>query len=157
MNVNTNINTLELPDRLSLLLRMALEDLDKVRTMPERFLIYMERWHSPRGAVCGVCLAGSLLAMRTDVPDDYSVEYDEFGPSLRPKMSALNQLRIGFIQGAVEEFYAIDISGTEHQRDIEFSRVGRLVPNIDSEEDERFSEWRKSMDAVVEVLEHYGY
>ena len=50
-----------LPRTPSKLIRLALADLAKCEEDP-RYKVHMGEWHEPKGGVCSVCLAGSVIA-----------------------------------------------------------------------------------------------
>lgn len=52
---------MDLPRKPSELIRLALSDLAKCEADP-RYMIEMGTWHEPKGKVCHVCLAGSVMA-----------------------------------------------------------------------------------------------
>lgn len=61
---------IELPRKLSALLRIAVEDAQKAEATPG-YVLHMGTWHSPRhDGVCRVCMAGAVMAMRLEVPRD---------------------------------------------------------------------------------------
>jgi len=49
-----------LPDKLSDIILIALEDLRKVERS-KKYKVYMGVWHSPNG-VCSVCFAGAVMS-----------------------------------------------------------------------------------------------
>ena len=58
----------KLPDRPSLLIAVALDDLELVMQDP-RYIVDMGDWHNPNGedSICAVCLAGAVMAKTFDV------------------------------------------------------------------------------------------
>ena len=93
--------TRELPDRLSALILVALEDLEKVEASP-RYKVRMEIWHLPQKDYCGVCLAGSVIAFSLGADPDVPIQPDDFHHSIDDKLCALNLVRGGDISLALE-------------------------------------------------------
>lgn len=87
-----------LPNKLSELMVVALEDLAKTETS-DRYIINMGHWHSPGwgdGSQCAVCFAGSVMAMSLGVRQSTSKDFSDFKDvGTRAKMLALNALRCG--------------------------------------------------------------
>jgi len=83
-----------LPDTLSGLLTLALDDLAKCDA-DLRYIVDMGSWHEPdRQGRCAVCLAGAVMAKSLGYPHS-SLFPSSFSGSLRCKMEALNCLRKG--------------------------------------------------------------
>lgn len=94
----------KLPDTLSGLLRVALDDLEKVEQMPD-YTINMSVWHRPyntlRGRGCSVCLAGSMLVTRGASKED-NITPHSLGLSRvdTEKLFGVNRLRMGDVCAA---------------------------------------------------------
>ena len=84
-------------DKLSALLEIAMEDLEKVESMPERFLVNMYSWHCFFDGRCEVCLAGSVLSMTLEYPDQVNKHADDWDcdSNIRYRMFAIDDLRLG--------------------------------------------------------------
>jgi hypothetical protein len=96
-------HTFRLPGKPSELIRVALADLEKVEKNP-RYIINMDIWHSPKFSdkkLCGVCLAGSIIACRSGYTPSKTLSYKDL-PNQK-KMSALNYFRKGDIVEGCEE------------------------------------------------------
>ena len=93
--------TRELPDRLSDLILVALEDLEKVEAS-SRYEIRMDIWHLPCTDYCGVCLAGSVMAFSLGADPAVLIQPHDFPPSINAKLCALNSVRAGDISLALE-------------------------------------------------------
>jgi hypothetical protein len=97
----------KLPDKLSELIIVALEDLAKVKN-DERYRISLGEWHLPEDGVCSVCFAGAVIAGRC-APDSTkkTIWPDSFGRSIELKLEALNDIRLGSLISALR---CMDIS-----------------------------------------------
>ena len=98
-------NTDILPDKLSDLLELALNDLEKTEK-DSNYEIWMGGWHIPSydRVKCNVCLAGAVMAQTLEYPLSYNATdvYD-------PKFLALNQVRQGYVTMALWNLGHIDV------------------------------------------------
>ena len=85
-----------LPDKLSDLLELALDDLETTEKDP-RYMIDMGEWHTPTNGKCMVCLAGAVMAQTIGVPLSYPIPVTN-----NPKFLALNQVRTGHVGFALD-------------------------------------------------------
>ena len=85
-----------LPDKGGALLRVALADIAKAEANP-KYEVFMGAWHetfsNPKGTVCEVCLAGSVIAFSLNLPITMSAYPDRFRLSIQWKLRALNCIR----------------------------------------------------------------
>lgn len=89
----------KLPDTLSELLSVALDDLEATERDP-RYVIDMDDWHCPEAGKCAVCLAGAVMAKTFDAdPERYLVPGEVTGDDSR-ELRALDALRGGYVQDA---------------------------------------------------------
>lgn len=108
---------IELPNKMSELINLALGDLRAVEKMKKKYVVNMGIWHSPQSELgdyepqttqvdkCVVCFAGSVMAQTLKIPDDvkYDVGYggnDCFDEETDRKLDAINSLRTGDIADA---------------------------------------------------------
>ncbi len=104
----------KLPDKLSELILVALEDLAKVKVDP-RYEIDLSSWHTSQeytiSGKCSVCFAGAVMAGRM-APDRIgeSIDPHDFEPSDARKLRALNELRTGSLLDAMLEMDLEEIS-----------------------------------------------
>lgn len=115
-----------LPRIPSKLIRLALEDLAKAESMPDKYRVDMNRWYLPGSAEglvlrqdnrCALCFAGAIMEMRLDAANVYArtksteelkehkvIPYLYIGPDQFPgnhdALHALNCLRLGAIAEA---------------------------------------------------------
>lgn len=94
------MNSTILPRIPSQLIRLALADLRKVEKDPTYFP-NMGVWHSLDGAVCEVCLAGSVIA-KTLEADLAEIWYPEDLPENNAQLVALDFFRQGLVIGALD-------------------------------------------------------
>lgn len=90
----------ELPNKLSSLLTLALDDLLLAEADP-RYRVDMRDWHHFDGEYCNICLAGAVLAFSLNE----SLEDNELVKA-RPvwnKLWALDELRKGYVDHAARE------------------------------------------------------
>ena len=109
-----------LPDKLSDLVELALNDLTQVQAQPDKYIINMNTWVSSgtrKAPRCQVCLAGAVMVRSLDVqadidsdviltltptdirPPDMSAEEISI---LRSKLMALDHVRRGDISVALD-------------------------------------------------------
>ena len=90
-----------LPDKLSDLIEVALDDLEKTAVDP-RYRVNMNTWHTPHKGVCHVCLAGAVMAqtLKLDPVVDYVRDRSLY--AVDRKLSALNNVRLGSVQLALD-------------------------------------------------------
>jgi hypothetical protein len=93
----------KLPDKLSELILVALEDLAVVKTDP-RYEIDLTTWHAPdeHNGLCSVCFAGAVIARQLS-PDETTkaLEPSDFSEADAEKLRALNEIRMGSIEEAL--------------------------------------------------------
>jgi hypothetical protein len=137
----------ELPSKPSELIRVALEDLEKIEKNP-RYAVDMDDWHVPaRGvwnasATCKVCFAGAVMACRFGADPKSFCYPSDFERSETNKLFALNALRLGMITDGLEYL------GVEPMPSIEDKDVARY--EVDPEL------FKKDMQSLSEDLEKIG-
>ena len=89
-----------LPDKPSSLIRIALADLKRIEKDP-RYRVDMTQWHTPTGGLCRVCLAGSVIAKTLQSDSLKYVTANYYSQRERLKFYALNEFRLGNIQGGL--------------------------------------------------------
>lgn len=86
---------IDLPDKPSELLKVALEDLQKCER-DYRYRIRMIVWHHPlEDGTCLICMAGAVMAQRSDCGPMHDVEPADFNPETRNKLMAIDAFRLG--------------------------------------------------------------
>lgn len=125
--MKTNVN---LPDKLSDLIDLAVDDLEKCER-DDRYKVHMGFWHSPpiidyfgaqtnNKSKCLVCLAGSVMAQTLNEPIDISVYPCNYDTRTESKLIALNAVRNYHLESAhfelsadilphVEDYYLPDV------------------------------------------------
>jgi hypothetical protein len=95
----------QLPNKLSDLIELALNDLEAVEAQPDKYRVNMLNWHEPQeDGICEVCFAGAVLAntIKLDpATDDWDVM--ESGQCATALMFALDDARRGDIRDALEQ------------------------------------------------------
>lgn len=105
-------NNKQLPNKLSELLRIALEDLKKAEQSPE-YIINMDNWSLYNGSTkkCEVCLAGAVVAIELDLKGFMNPNHIH-DPALKQKIEILNQLRVSYtgphLHQDISSYYGID-------------------------------------------------
>ena len=85
-------------------LRQAVDDVKTCADDP-RYIINMAHWHTPRHGTCYVCLAGAVMAQRTDVsPDMIATPSFRDDESLTNRLFGLDDFRLGNIKGGLSSF-----------------------------------------------------
>jgi hypothetical protein len=88
---------LNLPDKPSDLMELALKDLKRVEKLKNTYKIVMLDWHSANSH-CSVCMAGAVMT-RVCNPDESASPYDDrFTSEERNKFETINTLRLGNIR-----------------------------------------------------------
>lgn len=108
-------NTHPLPDKLSELILVALEDLEKAEKHPD-YHVDMGLWHCPNGR-CSVCFAGSVMAFGLGVSHNSRAYPSDFSPQVGDKLSKLNYIRAGIVPMPEGDF--VDFGATEYERNPE--------------------------------------
>src|SRR4029079_17076585 len=89
-----------LPEKISDLLDLALNDLTYCEQHRDLYRVHMHFWHmakddeSPR---CQVCLAGAVIAKTLETLPEEEVRPNHFCKSINNKLSALDSLRQGHV------------------------------------------------------------
>lgn len=95
------------PTKLSDALELALNDIDKVRAMPNRALD-MTWWLSTHNGVCYVCMAGAVMdrTLLTDADAVKSRSHLDFGSAWQDAFNAIDSMRAGCFEEAAESLGA---------------------------------------------------
>lgn len=89
--------SIELPDKMSELIRVALGDLREAEKAPD-VVVDMGQWKAVLGGICHVCLAGAV--MRKAVAANIDSHPSDFSFDTADKLTALDWLRDGLVDGA---------------------------------------------------------
>lgn len=126
-----------LPDKLSELITIALEDLAKVEAS-DQYTVDMGRWYRPNGyeGTCLVCFAGSVMAMSLEFDRETEVEFQEFSnyfdPQTSGKFLALDAARRGKIGCALWALTEYPETGMkEHSWMYSKHTMDRDIPSYD--------------------------
>lgn len=96
-----------LPEKFSDLIRLAVKDLEVCETS-SLYFPNMGHFHLPgflpRKSVCFVCLAGAVMAQTLNAPSGLSLVPDDYDQSVANKLYALDCLRSGLVDVALEVF-----------------------------------------------------
>lgn len=146
---NTQLAEIKLPDKMSELLKVAVDDLEQIEKDPN-YRINMAQWHAPTGDKCEVCLAGATLATR-GIPRD--VEIDPSTPinsaegiKVYDKLCAINSLRTGSVNTAAEYLGITDTS--------RLSKIKHVAMTRYEHGPEAF---KRELRELAADLEQYGY
>ena len=84
-----------LPDLPSAILRIALEDLEKV-SKDSLYIVNPHEWHQPQPGInpCHVCLAGAVMAKTLKVPPSETRAPLDYDLNLRAKLKFIDSVRI---------------------------------------------------------------
>lgn len=99
----------ELPDTLSDLILLALDDLERAEASRQH-KVDMYAWHQPdaikvRGSKCVVCFAGSVMAFTLGAEASKRLGPSNWDAVTERKLRALDQVRLGRIAIAIEVFH----------------------------------------------------
>lgn len=99
------ISPRKLPNTLSALIEVALEDLDRAEAS-RLYEVNMNQWHTPggheAGDKCEVCFAGGVIAFTLDGDIDRPLSPGSFDPATTRKLLALDNVRCGAVEAALE-------------------------------------------------------
>lgn len=146
------IQTDKLPDRLSDLIELALDDLAWVIERPDQYEIKMSVWHrkSKISGLCQVCLAGSVLARTLGVRADYEESFfDNLSTRTQDKLHALNEVRMGNVGVALSRMTqgaSSSLIGAIQLKAIRSESTPFVEYNTDP------TEWHAWMNSAVDLL-----
>ena len=160
-------------DKLSVILNLALDDLELV-DKDSSYIINMRIWHYQYGLEpCTVCLAGSVLAKTFNVDRTYTADEDTIDPKILKKLYAINYIREGKLsmalheldltkeQEAVDEITDIAVTNKDNNDDILF-RTSELILGEDwydfkaNEDCDDFNKFIKFYRGVANKLKEVG-
>ena len=131
----------KLPEKLSDLLQVALEDLRKAEAS-DQYAVNMRDWHLPFRRVCSVCLAGSVMAFSLDADITKNLAPVDFDDHTSRRLSALDSLRRG----------AVDDAACQLWIESDYSHLDRDVPRYSNNP----KQWHKDMEKLVKDLKEAG-
>lgn len=134
---------MNLPNKLSALMRLALADLAKVENS-KKYRVDMGEWHTAAEAdrPCTVCFAGAVMAKTLQVPHMQSCSPGEMKQHTR-KLMALNSVRTGEVRMALYMIGVPEVKRTVLER--------RVCPYEDDP-----VLWRQAMRQIIKELEEHG-
>lgn len=136
------ITEVELPEKLSDLLELALKDLAKVERS-KKYIVDMLDWHLPlKNGKCKVCLAGAVLAKTQKLP--LNVDFTDITLGDDSKFYALDDIRRGRIRSALVSM------NLRYHGDIP-DNVEVIPYNIDKKL------WRNDMKKILALLRKHNY
>jgi hypothetical protein len=146
------MSKVKLPDKLSELIRVAVQDMEACRIDP-RYKLDMSVWHIPRDGICRVCMAGAVLAKTCGYPKYYGsfmlaseilaaglVEGIQAADAFANKLLALNavramDLRYAFILVGYGADKAVDLEPFDwehyHHMDPDGATLLRLADHLE--------------------------
>jgi hypothetical protein len=153
-----------LPDVFSELVRLAVADAEKVHLSPDHVL-HLAYWNSRHDGsnICHNCLAGSVIVFSMqENTDNEIVSPEQFTEEIADKLYALDRLRHGKIELALEEFYGTksrDIRDIQNYFNMDFTEEYKCclrfqgVVGIDFE----FEDLKTKLLWTADWLESYGH
>jgi len=139
------MKTATLPDKPSLLIHTALDDLEVIEKS-KKYLINMAVFHDPLDGrkMCEVCLAGCVMANTLGSSRNDCVEPSSFSDKLSGQLNALDFFRMGSVEAA---FVQLGLG------------IEKLLPaDIDIYEyDMNPKEFKSDMRALADLLYGLGY
>lgn len=153
----------ELPDKLSDLIDEALLDIDGLdRTA---YAAFGNQWHFPdwrgrRGGACRVCVAGGVIAARTDIKTGAYADpqtFEDYPGFLRGKLFALDFARKGeLLEASVAMTYDGD-GFEEWQRDFFYQDCAAAEKDYSEEQIALFDRWNKNPPPLAEYVNWAEY
>lgn len=148
---------MSLPKIPSELLRLALDDFDKIRN-DDRYIINMNIWHCPSDRlrrcmprdVCCVCLAGAVMSSRLETEIFLRYVPSDFVGSIRDSLYALDHLRIGLVQNALVDFLGYN------EKQFQESGLPKFF-DVQVYTEKNYEEWRRSLLELADMLEKAGF
>ncbi len=139
--------TTQLPNKLSALLRLAVQDAQKCEAMPETYQLDMHQWHEPYDDVCFVCMSGSIMAQTLMVSPENSLDYNDWDDDTSKKLAAVNDMRVGLLRYAAARLELPADDGAFHAAE------ATIISGFDEEKGR--ASW-PDYDRAVSILEAAG-
>lgn len=155
-----------LPNTLSGLLDLAVQDAQKCEALPELYRLDMGRWHTPEAGVCVICMAGAVIAQTLGVSHASDVRVWLNAPCsaalepARKQLLAINDMRLGDFEDAVKN---LGLRLTERQEDACQSARQQIRLELPWEADDEDEEngnapnmrapWSTYLEAVAQLRE----
>jgi hypothetical protein len=142
---------MNLPDKASALIRLALSDLEKTEK-DINYRINMRVWHDYQlaGEVCEVCLAGCVISQTLNVGKCISTTPESFDESTYKKLVALNKFRVGSVDNA---FWSLSPTIFLEETVARFKHYNRTIrPYLDNP-----VIFKQDMNQLADDLERDGY
>ena len=147
-----------LPNRPSLLIAVALDDLELVMKDP-RYVVNMDVWHEEfEDSTCHVCLAGSVMAKTLNCPIDFhGDDITDATNALSNKLDALDDFRLGYIIRGLETLKVCEGSYEDAYEKFAHSSASDMegLADIALHEDDP-EQFIKDMDRLRLALESHG-
>ena len=133
---------MKLPEKLSDCIDVALKDLELVVGDP-RYIVDFEEWHVPGGAQfntqCTVCFAGSVMAKSLGIDPAKDMVPSDFGSHSQMRLRAIDDIRHGRLSAALDNL-----------------EIESDLPDMEVNQRD-YSEFKKDIKAIAEVLRKHGY
>jgi hypothetical protein len=138
----------QLPNKLSELAQMALDDVLAVERLPNQFVVDMGEFIVESGNLCRVCAAGAVMVQRLGATTNSTT--NDFGPHNKWALWAIDKLRMGYVGWALQilkgdERVAWRREDTDHALD-------RDVPEYSTDS----GEWHVAMRSLIADLQKAG-
>ena len=143
-----------LPDKLSDLIEVALNDLIAVEKSKKYDVNMDEVWYEPVGKKCHVCFAGSVMVNSLGCNLEDEIEPDDFTLSLNSKFRALDFIRDGYVEYALNEL-RIDIESILNSKNPLIETL--IVKDVDiTHYEESPAKFKKEMAKLAKDLRELG-
>lgn len=129
MTFNAEFEHVQLPNKPSELIRLAIADLKKVEEMKDQYEVDMGLFYCKVGK-CHVCFAGAVMAEKAGYLNR-SLHTTDFGEKNRVKFLALDYVRSGYA-GLMASY--LDISTNVKDREVAFYNKDRDQFYLDMEQ-----------------------
>lgn len=93
--------TKKLPNKPSALIRVAMDDLNRVERL-KGYTVDMDIWHNPSHGKCNVCFAGAIMSQTLKADPEDSMDPGMYNKDIEGKLEALNGFRCGAVSYGLE-------------------------------------------------------
>lgn len=138
-----------LPYKMSPLLRVAFEDVRKIRRR-KGYVLHMGSFHEPKGKVCFVCIAGAVMVCTLAVPIGKSMLPYQCGRTMNEQLEAIDYIRAGFLESGFN-CLGICLGNTEFTTLFDAWSEDMKDPTIN------YPAWSRAWRHFIKVCKELGY
>ena len=128
--------TVNLPDTMHELLRIAIDDMLVVKTQ-KKYVLNMGEWYAINNDNrCSVCMAGSVMARRCKFDRTKDCLPSSFPRDISTKLSAINQMRCNWLSEAYTSVYGEEPIGDKEDVLLNAPKISGWYSKHDPSENE---------------------